>query len=346
MRSVVPLLVAALACAIVPACNESEPTVATSESRSIGPDGGTIEAGALRITFPPGALAALTEFTITPTADGPTALGAAYRVSPQLSLAVPAVLEYTFTVAEVNGRDPTRLVIGRDIGGSYSPLPREGIDFDARVVTCTDDALATHYGLIVSSNIPGETDTDSDTDTDTDSGIDTNATGSGTVDPSTTTDDPTVTDTDSTTTDGSTTTGDGSTTTGDATTGPGECGDGSVNTGEVCFIEGLSFDAPAGPRAILATDLDGDSNADILVAGGTDNAIAVRSGNGTGILIADATYPVGTNPSSLLLSDLDGDGVDDLIVTLQGDQTVGVMIGAGDGTFGEAFTQPSYNAVT
>ena len=188
MRSVVPLLVAALACAIVPACNGSEPTVATAESQSIGPDGGSIEAGALRITIPPGALSALTEFTITPTADGPTALGAAYRVSPQLSLAVPAILEYTFTVAEVQGRDPERLVIGRDIGGSYSPLPREDINFDTRIVTCTDDSLALHYGLIV-SDITGDTDTDADTDV----ASETDPTEGSTTEPTTTTDDPTLT---------------------------------------------------------------------------------------------------------------------------------------------------------
>lgn len=322
MRPSIPLVVAALSCAILPACNESDDPLASGTSKSIGPDGGSVEAGALRITFPPGALGALTEFTITPTADGPPALGAAYRVTPQITLGQRATFEYTFTAGEVEGRDPNRLVIGRDIGGSYSPLPLEGIDFDAQVVTCTDDAIATHYGLVLSSN--SSTDTDTDTDTDT------------------TDTDPTSSTTDGTETDGTTTMGGDTTTagsesssTGEGTTGPGACSDGTVNTGEVCFIEGLSFAAPAGPRAVLATDLDGDDNADLIVAGGTDNAVGVRLGNGTGILIADATYPVGTNPSSLRLVDLDGDGIDDLVVTLQGDQTVGVLIGTAEGTFGD-----------
>ena len=335
MRPSIPLVVvAALSCALLPACTEADDPLAAGTSKSIGPDGGFIEAGALRITFPPGALGASTEFTITPTGDGPPALGAAYRVTPQVTLGQRATLEYTFTAAEVEGRDPRRLVIVRDIGSSYAPLPLEGIDFDAQVVTCTDDAMAAHYGLVLSSNAPGDTDTDTDTDSDTDA---TDTTPSTTTDAS---DTEAATDagTEGTTTQGGDTTttgGESSSSTGEGTTGPGECGDGSVNPGEVCFIEGLSFDAPAGPRAVLATDLDGDGHADLIVAGGTDDAVGVRLGNGTGILIADATYPVGNDPSSLRLVDLDGDGVDDLVVTLAGDQTVGVLLGAAEGTFGD-----------
>ena len=336
MRSATFLVAAVLACAILPSCTEpDEPNQAGQMVKAIGPDGGVLEAGSLRVTIPAGALTALTEFTLTATGDGPPALGVNYSLRPQVPLATPITLAYTFSGGEVSGRDPNQLVIGRDGGGAHTPLPRTDIDFDTQVVTCTDDSIAAYYGLMVSSSIPGA---DSDTDTDTDPGTDT--------DPSSSSSDTAESSSTSGDTDGTSSTGDDSTGSGsetgttEGTTGDGACNDGDVNPGEVCFIEGLAFDAPAGPRALLTTDVNGDGDIDLVVAGGSDNTIDIRTGNGSGILVADSSYPVGANPSSLALADLDGMNGPDLIVTHQDDHTVGVLLSNGDGTFAAVVNYP------
>jgi hypothetical protein len=296
-------------------------------TQTIGPDGGVLESadGNLRISFPPGAVTEDTLFRIARDFNAPPGhIGNAYRVAPQLSLFVPAELTYAYGSTAL-GRPPEQVIIGANRDGAWVPLDLVERRIDLTELVCTDGSIAFNYGLIDVGGVSTGTDTiDSSTDTDTTDpteGTDTVSTTDGTTGGTT---DPT----DSTGSTGGDT---------DATTTTGAdplCGDGIPVTGEVCYLEGVSFTAPSGPRAVVSADFDGDGHMDTAVAGGgATGSIQVRFGNGAGILASPVSYVVGTNPAALALARMDAGNVDDLIVVNEDDGTVGILLGSSNGTF-------------
>ena len=102
--------------------------------------------------------------------------------------------------------------------------------------------------------------------------------------------------------------------------------------------------AGTNPDALAAGDLDGDGNADLVVANAGDNAVVIFLGIGNGTFQSGGTYSVGTYPSSVATGDFNGDGVPDVAVANQNDHTISVLIGMGNGTFSQP--NPAYTAGT
>ena len=320
-------------------------------SQSIGPAGGEVASadGLFRLIFPAGALASETTIRIQPTLEAPISIGTAYTVSPRPEVTQDITAIYDWSTTNIGDRDPNQIVIARDIGAEWETLRRTEINFDNRTVTCLDDAVSFNYGLITSASIPGDTDTDTDTDTDGDTdpgtGTETDTTTvTSTTDPMTSTTDPSTETGDNTTsTSGSTDTGEPTgTTAATATTGSTETGDPPAacdnmvaEAGEVCLVEGITYNGPLDPRAVAAADLDGDNNIDLVVAGGGADQVTVRRGNGNGIFLAEVAYDVGTNPSAIILSNVDGTAGLDLIAANEDDDSISVLSGNADSTFAD-----------
>jgi hypothetical protein len=115
-----------------------------------------------------------------------------------------------------------------------------------------------------------------------------------------------------------------------------------------------------GPVWVLAADVDGDHQLDLLVANWCDSVSACASSsvgvlinNGQGTFRPVVTYETGgVHALTVAVADLNGDGIPDLIVAnscsggiLPGgvcsDGSAGVLLGNGDGTFQKARVFPS-----
>jgi sugar lactone lactonase YvrE len=93
------------------------------------------------------------------------------------------------------------------------------------------------------------------------------------------------------------------------------------------------------PTAIATADINGDGNADLIVAqqgSSTSSAgqVAIFFGHGDGTFTeASSTTSVASAASSIIPTNLDGDGHVDLILSGEGASGITVLLGKGDGTF-------------
>ena len=88
------------------------------------------------------------------------------------------------------------------------------------------------------------------------------------------------------------------------------------------------------PRSVVAADVNGDGNLDLLTANATSNTVSVRLNNGLGVFSGSQEVGVGTTPLSVATADIDGDGDLDLLAANSGANTVSVRLNNGSGTFG------------
>ena len=111
-------------------CSSTSSSSTGAVTKTIGPEGGTIDVDGATVTFPVNALAAATSITITPTSESPpagyTALSRVYRCEPSgTTFAQKVTMAMTFqgdptgaTMFWSSGADPTFKDVGGTAAGS------------------------------------------------------------------------------------------------------------------------------------------------------------------------------------------------------------------------------------
>jgi hypothetical protein len=100
-----------------------------------------------------------------------------------------------------------------------------------------------------------------------------------------------------------------------------------------------TFQTPlAGPKtsdavALIATDINGDGKADLVVANGLADTLTVALGNGDGTFALPTTISTVGNNVALASADLNRDGIPDFVVVDDAGDPPTVLLGKGDGTF-------------
>jgi hypothetical protein len=101
------------------------------------------------------------------------------------------------------------------------------------------------------------------------------------------------------------------------------------------FSMPVTFNVGSQPRAIIATDLNGDGTQDVVVVNSGANSISVLLG-GSGSFTTSFGLPVGNTPYSVKSGDLNSDGFKDLVVANYASNNVTVLLGTGTGSFASA----------
>jgi len=116
------------------------------------------------------------------------------------------------------------------------------------------------------------------------------------------------------------------------------------NNGSGGFTEfpGSPESGELGPSAIVAADLDGDSDPDLAVANGQSQNVTILRNNGLGNFVEPATSPeaAGVFPSAIVAANFDGDADQDLAVANGGPDNVTILRNNGSGNFAEPSTSP------
>lgn len=107
---------------------------------------------------------------------------------------------------------------------------------------------------------------------------------------------------------------------------------------DLCLDTPVSYPAGSSPRPVLAADLDGDLDPDLVVGNWNDSDISIRLNNGTGSFGNAVDHAVGTNPIAVSAGDLDGDGDLDLIIANWGSNSLSILYNNGNATFAPAVT--------
>ena len=108
------------------------------------------------------------------------------------------------------------------------------------------------------------------------------------------------------------------------------------------FAPDVRYATVVSPDDVVAGDLDGDGDTDLVVA---SSSVSVLLGNGDGTFGAVSDFYAGDVPFELALGDLDNDGNLDVVTanlrpaSLDGD--LAALLGNGDGTFGAALLFPA-----
>lgn len=87
------------------------------------------------------------------------------------------------------------------------------------------------------------------------------------------------------------------------------------------------------PYSVIAADLNGDGQSDLITANYSLDDVSVLSGHGDGTFDAPRRFVVGSGPRSVIVTDLNGDGQSDLITVNHVSEDVSVLLGREDGTF-------------
>jgi VCBS repeat protein len=95
----------------------------------------------------------------------------------------------------------------------------------------------------------------------------------------------------------------------------------------------------AGVNALVARDLNGDGETDLVSADYGDHTMSVYLGLGGGTFATRAIYPLGIGPTAVAVGDLNGDQILDVIMT-GGTNSLVRLLGNGDGTFGPPSVLP------
>ncbi len=176
------VLGAAVASGLLEGCKEDDDPRTTRAV--IGSDGGQISShdGVLTLLFLPGALDGDEEVTISPSDTPPLIFGPAYRVKPDVELAINAEVTY----ARALPNDPTGTAVAairkadfESGNGMWIKLPTIELDESNDLVTATDSEISLFYGLLQGDDVSGTTSTGAPTTNDMTSTVDPDETSDG-----------------------------------------------------------------------------------------------------------------------------------------------------------------------
>lgn len=102
--------------------------------------------------------------------------------------------------------------------------------------------------------------------------------------------------------------------------------------GTLGFAAKVDYPTGAEPRGLVAVDLDGDQDLDVVTVHRSGGTVAVSRNPGTGALAARVAYPFSAGNDTLAVADWSGDGKLDAATVAAGG--VAVLIGDGQGGFG------------
>jgi outer membrane protein assembly factor BamB len=106
------------------------------------------------------------------------------------------------------------------------------------------------------------------------------------------------------------------------------------------FKNAVAYGSLNVPYSAAVADVNGDGNADVVVADfGAGNA-AVFLGKGDGTFASPLFTAAGTTPVSVVTGDFNEDGIPDLALATAGGNSVAIALGNGDGTFQSPATYP------
>ena len=113
----------------------------------------------------------------------------------------------------------------------------------------------------------------------------------------------------------------------------------AYRSGQFVRVGSLATDAI--PAQVVAGDLNGDGNVDLVVRNAGAGTASVYLGDSDGGFVRQADVPLGLGASDIALADLGGTGRLDLVVTNQVTGDVRVLPGNGVGTFGTPSVYPA-----
>jgi len=87
------------------------------------------------------------------------------------------------------------------------------------------------------------------------------------------------------------------------------------------------------PRAVIATDVNGDGNPDLLTPNGGADTISVMTNNGSGGFMLSSSPGTGANPSAIAIGDFNKDGKMDAVTVNYYGNTLTVLTNNGSGGF-------------
>ncbi|MBI3195338.1 MAG: VCBS repeat-containing protein, partial [Ignavibacteriae bacterium] len=115
------------------------------------------------------------------------------------------------------------------------------------------------------------------------------------------------------------------------------------NIGDSTFANKVDYTTGNLAHSVFAIDIDGDGDADILVANLKSSTVSILKNNGDGTFADKVDYITGNTPISVYASDIDRDGDVDILVTNDSSNTVSVLKNNGDGTFVDKVDYPTGN---
>lgn len=142
--------IGALVLLMAPGCDEEREDLVR---KAIGPEGGLISSHdrVLTLVFQPGALDEEHEIEIFPSDEPPLVFGPAYRVRPNLELAVDVEVTYRRVLPTNPDRVAVAAIRLEDYEaeeGHWVALPRLSIDVDSGAVLASDPQLSLYYSMV------------------------------------------------------------------------------------------------------------------------------------------------------------------------------------------------------